>query len=325
VTAARDEPAGGEASRRTVLVAGAANLGIAIAKAVAAVLTGSAALWAETLHSIADTANEVLLLVGLRRSRRPRDASHPLGYGQERYFWAFLAAIGIFLIGGLLSIGEGVRALLFPEPLESPWLGIGVIVIAMGFEGYSWSVARRQLRTDASRRSRSVAQHLVRTSDPSATTVYLEDSAALIGLALALLALVLRQVTGQDFWDPAASMAIGVVLAAVSYLLARRSKALLIDESVPADVLADVRAIFAPATWIADLSTLDAVYVGPAQILVTAQVVPTRALLAGPADTLLRHAAALRADLLRSPAIIEAAITLIPDTGTDAGAARATG
>jgi cation diffusion facilitator family transporter len=314
VTSAEDTQGGGGESRRTVLVAGAANLGIAVAKAVAALLTGSAALWAETLHSVADTANEVLLLIGLRRSRRPRDASHPLGYGQERFFWSLLAAIGIFLIGGLLSVGEGIRALLLPEPLESPWLGIGVIVVAMCFEGYSWTVARRQLRSDAARRRRSVSQHLVRSSDPSATTVYLEDSAALVGLTLALVALVLHLLTGQNFWDAIASMLIGVVLAAVSYLLAARSKALLIDESVPDDVMAEVRATFEPAIWIADLSTLDAVYVGPMQILVTAQIVPTAALLAGPADTLLRYAAELRADLLRSPAIVEVAITLIPDT-----------
>jgi cation diffusion facilitator family transporter len=314
------EVGGGDASRRTVLIAGAANLGIALAKGIAAVLTGSAALWAETLHSVADTANEILLLVGLRRSRRPADASHPLGYGQERFFWSFLAAIGIFLIGGLLSIGEGVRAILVPEPLKSPGLGIGVIVVAMGFEGYSWSVARRQLRADAARRRRSVSQHLIRSSDPSATTVYLEDSAALVGLTLALAALVLHEITGADFWDPIASMGIGLVLAAVSFLLARRSKGLLIDESVPPDVLAEVRDAIVPADWIADLSTLDAVYVGPASILVTAQVVPTAALLAGPADVLVRHAADLRTELLRSPAITEVAITLVPaPNGHDPG------
>ncbi|WP_433222590.1 cation diffusion facilitator family transporter [Dactylosporangium sp. CS-047395] len=300
-----------ESSTRTVLVAAGANLAIAVAKAVAALITGSAAMWAETMHSFADTGNEVLLFLGLRRSKRKPDRNHPFGYGQERYFWAFLAALGIFLVGGLLSIGEGVRSLLVPEPLESPWIGIGVLVVSAGFEGWSWLTARRQLREDAKARRRSVREHLVRASDPSATTVYLEDSAALIGLALALAAIVLHMITGWAWWDPAASMAIGVLLAVVAWLLARRSKALLIDAAAPDDVMETLRDSIGPQPWIEEVRELRAVYVGPSQLLVTLDVAPCGDLRARPAGELVDHVTDLRERLLRHPAVADAVITVV--------------
>jgi cation diffusion facilitator family transporter len=306
------EGRGGGGSLRTVVVAVVANVAVALAKAVAAVLTGSAALLAEALHSIADSGNEALLLVGLHRSSRSADAAHPLGYGQERYFWSFLAAIGIFLIGGILSIVEGVHSLLEPEPLTSPWLGIGVLVAAAFFESYSWTVARRQLRRGAEDRGRSIAQHIERASDPSATTVYLEDSAALVGIAMALLALILHLVTGQAVWDAAASIGIGVLLIVVAYLLARRSKALLIDESAPADVLSPIREAIGQHRWVADVRRLEGFYVGPSRLLVIARIQIVEELRTGPAEDLLRGVATLRAELLRSPAIAEVALSIAP-------------
>jgi cation diffusion facilitator family transporter len=299
-----------ESSTRTVLVAAAANLAIAAAKAVAAIITGSAALWAETLHSVADTGNEVLLWLGLRRSKRAPDRRHPFGYGQERYFWAFLAALGIFLVGGLLSIAEGVRSWLVPEPLERPWIGIAVLLVSAGFETWSWLTARRQLREDARVRRRSVREHLIRASDPSATTVYLEDSGALVGIALALLALILHMVTGWAWWDAAASMAIGVLLAVVAWLLARRSKALLIDAAAPDDVMEDLRESIGPQPWIDAVHELRAVYVGPSRLLVTMNVSPCEELRAGPGTELVSHVTELRSRLLRNPAVADAVITL---------------
>ncbi|WP_433604857.1 cation diffusion facilitator family transporter [Dactylosporangium sp. CA-139114] len=298
-------------STRTVVVAAGANLAIAVAKAVAALVTGSAALWAETMHSAADTGNEVLLWLGLRRSKREPDRRHPFGYGQERYFWAFLAALGIFLVGGLLSIAEGVRSWLVPEPLESPWVGIGVLVVSAGFEGYSWLTARRQLRSDARARRRSVREHLRHASDPSATTVYLEDSAALIGIALALIALVLHMVTGWAWWDPAASMAIGVLLAVVAWLLARRSKALLIDAAAPDDVMETLHEAIGPQPWIHEVRELRAVYVGPSQLLVTVNVEPCADVRARPGAELVGHVTELRTRLLRNPAVADAVITVV--------------
>ncbi|MDG6110501.1 cation diffusion facilitator family transporter [Dactylosporangium aurantiacum] len=309
---------GQPSSNRTILVACAANLAIAIAKGVAALFTGSAALWAETLHSVADTGNELLMWLGLRQSRRRPDPAHPFGHGQERFFWAFLAALGIFLIGGLLSIGEGIRSLLNPEPLDDPWVGIAVLVLSAGFEGYSWHTARRQLQGDARRRRRSLPEQIARTSDPSATTVYLEDSAALVGIGLALAGVALHMLTGWPGWDAAASIAIGLLLTAVAVLLARRSKGLLVNESAPPDVLDRLQTIIGAPPWMRRMTELRAIFVGPSALLVLLTVEPVASLRTEPAERLLKDVDALRERLQGSPAVLEVAVTLIgPDDARD--------
>lgn len=297
-------------SLRTVLTAAGANLLVAVAKGAAALVTGSAALWAETLHSIADTGNELLLFIGVRRSTKRKDEQHPFGYGQERFFWALLAALGIFLIGGVLSIVEGIRGLLRPEPLTSPWIGVAVLVAAACLEGYSWWVARRQLVARAGALHRTMAEHLARASDPTTSTVYLEDSAALIGIALALAALVLHLLTGGAAWDGLASICIGLLLIVVAVLLARRAKALLIDESAPQDVVRPIREAIARSGWVADVRALDVAFVGPAQLLVIARVVPVPEAGDAPAHDLIKHVDLLRQELLRTPTITEVAITV---------------
>jgi cation diffusion facilitator family transporter len=305
------EDAKGGDSARTVIVAVAANLAIAIAKIVAALFTGSASMWAEAAHSVADTGNEVLLFVGLRKSSGEPDATHPFGRGQERYFWAFLAALGIFLVGGTLSIGEGVRSLLLPEPLESLWVGIGVLLVSACFEGYSWHTARKQLRSNARDRKRSLTQQLRRASDPSATTVFLEDTAALVGLALALVALLLHATTGWAGWDAIGSMAIGVLLIAVAFLLAVRSKALMLEEAAPADVVEPIRSRVVGAGWVGELVDLHAVYLGPSRLLVNAWIRPAGAELAEPGGDLVERVDRLRADLLADPGIAQVTVTLV--------------
>ncbi|RKS74069.1 cation diffusion facilitator family transporter [Motilibacter peucedani] len=283
-----------EASTRTVVVAASANLLVALAKGVAALLTGSAAMLAETLHSVADTANELLLFVGLRRSTRPADEDHPLGWGQERYFWSLLAAVGIFVVGGLASVYEGWSAIRHPEPVESVPVGVGVLVVSMGLEGWSWLTARRQLGQEAGRRRVSRRTYLRHSSDPSATTVYLEDSAALIGLSLALAALVLHAATGQAVWDGLASIAIGVLLIAVAVLLVRRNQELLVNSSVPDPVVDRLRAAVLQADWVDEAPDVAAVWLGPSQLLllVTVRVRP-----GGTAAELVDDIAALRQDL----------------------------
>ncbi|MFI5889853.1 cation diffusion facilitator family transporter [Actinoplanes sp. NPDC051513] len=309
---AREKNESGD-STRTVVVAVIANAAIAVAKTVAALLTGSASMWAEAAHSAADTGNEVLLFVGLHRSKRAPDERHPFGYGQERYFWTFLAALGIFLIGGTLSIGEGVRSLLAPEPLESLWVGIAVLVVAFVFESYSWHTARKQLRAESRERQRSMAEHLRRASDPSATTVFLEDTAALIGLVVALAALLLHAATGWAGWDAIGSMSIGVLLIVVAYLLAGRSKTLLLDESAPPDVLEPIRARVAGADWVGEVRDLHAVYVGPSSLLVNVRVTATAASAREPAADLVGRISRLRAGLLGDSAITHVAVTVDED------------
>ncbi len=297
-------------THRTVIVAGAANLAIAVAKTIAAAVTGSAGLWAEAAHSFADTGNQALLLIGVRKSRIGADDRHPFGYGQERYFWSFLAAIGIFVVGGLLSIGEGVRSLLNPEPVRSAWVGITVLLVAGAFEGYSWHTARRQLRTEAKARRRTVIEHVSSASDPSPTAVYLEDSAALIGIGLALAALLLDLVTGHPFWDGIAGVAIGLLLIVVAVLLARRNKSLLLDESVPEDVLADLRNNLRMDGVMTQ--RLIAVYVGPSQILVCADLRAEDGLLHAPAEDLVNAVAAVRERMLQLPHVVAAEINVVP-------------
>jgi cation diffusion facilitator family transporter len=266
---------------------------------------------AETAHSVADTGNEVLLFVGLRRSRRSPDDQRPFGYGQERYFWSFLAALGIFLIGGTLSIGEGLRSILLPEPLESPWVGVGVLVVSAALEGYSWNTARRQLRRGAQASRRSLLQHLQRASDPSPTTVYLEDSAALIGLSIALVGLVLHAATGWAGWDAIGSMCIGVLLIVVAFLLAGRSKSLLVDETAPPDLVEPIRAKVAGLDWVGDVPRIQAIFVGPLQLLVNVGVTVAAAHDQRPAHELVRQVSDLRTVLLDTPLVAEATVTLV--------------
>jgi cation diffusion facilitator family transporter len=263
-----------EESSTTVVVAIAANLGIAIAKGVAGALSGSAAMISESAHSLADTTNEAFLLIAVRRSARPADATHPFGYGRERYFWTFLAAVGIFVGGGVFSVLQGVNELRGGEhgggghfPLTYAVLGISFVL-----EGISWLQARKQLRADARRTNRNFAAQLTQTSDPAVTTVFFEDTAALAGLLLAALGVGLHQATGNEMWDGLASIAIGVLLAGVAVFLGRENRSLLIGEA------ADPRLRTALTELLASYREVDAVdevltsVIGRGEVLVAARI-----------------------------------------------------
>jgi cation diffusion facilitator family transporter len=292
-----------DASVRTVVVAVAANLLVAVAKGVAAVVTGSAAMLAETTHSVADTLNEVLLYVGVRRGARPADERHPFGYGQARYAWSLLAAVGIFVVGGLFAIADGVQTLRHPEPVTNVPVGVAVLLVSAGLEGLSWRTAHRQLRAGAAARRLDLGRYLAVSSNPTPTAVFLEDSAALVGIALALAALVLHILTGSAVWDGAASLLIGLLLIVVAYLLMRRNGALLIDEAAPAEVREWLRQAVAQEPWVAEVAELTAVYLGPRQLLVLTHVVPVDG-----AD-LIASVGRLRRRLLAVPAIAGVEIT----------------
>jgi cation diffusion facilitator family transporter len=291
-----------------VVVAVAANLLVAVAKGVAALLTGSAAMLAETTHSIADTFNEVLLYVGVRSGARPADERHPFAYGKAGYIWSLLAAVGIFVVGGLFAIAVGVQTLRRPEPVTNVAVGVAVLLISAGLEATSWRRARRQLRSEAGARHLDLGEYLVTSSDPTPTAVFLEDSAALVGIALALAALVLHITTGSALWDGAASLLIGLLLIAVAVVLMRRNLALLIDEAAPADIRERLRQAVAREPWVAEVAELTAVYIGPRHLLVLAHVVPVDG-----AD-LPGNIGRLRRRLLAVPAIAAAEITPIERT-----------
>jgi cation diffusion facilitator family transporter len=262
----------------SVLAALAANATIALAKGIAAVLTGSPALVAETLHTVADAGNEVLLWVAIRRSRRPADPTHPLGYGPERYYWALLAAIGMFVVGGAVSIWDGVQALFHPPGLDAFWVGVGVLVVALVLDGLSRTVALRQLRSQAARREQTVRRLLRESADPTVVTVYFEDTVDVLGALLALVALVLHRVTGSGLPDALASIAIGALLCYLASALTRRNRQLLSNESVPERYVERLRGRLEADAAIRAVTRIEAVYLGPTEVLAAADVEMTEGL-----------------------------------------------
>lgn len=230
-------------SNLTVLLALVANIGVAIAKLVAGLLTGSSAMLSEGAHSVGDTGTELLLLTALKRSARPADRSHPFGYGKERYFWSLLASVSIFTAGALFSIYQGVTTLLGP-PEEHQDAIIAYIVLGVAFvlEGTSLAQAVRQVHHERLKQEVGLRTYLRRSDDPTVTTVLFEDSTALVGLLLAFAGLALTQLTGSPAWDGIASLAIGLLLVVVAYGLGRSNMALLIGRQADPRLVTDVTA-----------------------------------------------------------------------------------
>jgi cation diffusion facilitator family transporter len=284
-------------SLTSIVVALAANLTIAVAKGVAAVLTASPSLLAETLHTLADAGNEVLLGIAVRRGHRPASRTHPLGYGAELYYWALLAAIGMFVVGGLVSIWRGVEALRHPESLEYFWVGAGVLVLALTLDGTSRIVASRRLKAQAERRGLTTRQMIAESADPTLITVYAEDSIDVLGAALALVALIAHKVTGSPTPDAIATILIGLLLGVVAWRLADRNRELLTHQAVPERYQDQLRERLLQAPEVASIEDLIAVYMGPGEVLVAADV---RLVQCDPASTLAR----LRAEVQdETPAI----------------------
>jgi cation diffusion facilitator family transporter len=277
-------------SLTSIVVALAANLTIAVAKGVAAVLTASPSLLAETLHTLADAGNEILLGIAVRRGHRPANRTHPLGYGAELYYWALLAAIGMFVIGGLVSIWRGVEALRHPEDLEYFWVGVIVLLIALTLDGTSRIVASRRLKAQAERRGLTTRQMIAESADPTLITVYAEDSIDVLGAALALVALIAHKVTGSPTPDAIATILIGLLLGVVAWRLADRNRELLTHQAVPERYQEQLRERLLRASEVASIEDLVAVYMGPGEVLVAADV---RLVQCDPASTLAR----LRAEI----------------------------
>ncbi|MEN3279277.1 MAG: hypothetical protein V7607_417, partial [Solirubrobacteraceae bacterium] len=230
------------------------------------------ALLAETLHTVADAGNEVFLFVAIRRSRQPPDATHPLGYGPERYYWALLAAIGMFVVGGAVSIWDGTRALFHPPGLDDFWVGVGVLLVALVLDASSRVVALRQLRSQAARREQTLREVLRETPDPTVVTVYFEDTIDVLGALLALLALVLHRWLDSGIPDALASIVIGLLLCYMASRLTTRNRDLLTNQSVPQRYVQRLRARLEREEAIREVTQMEAVYLGPAEVLVAAEV-----------------------------------------------------
>ena len=219
-----DQSSGGD-STRTVIIAFCSNLAIAVAKTIVGLITGSASMLAESAHSWADTGNQVLLFIADKRSRKPADASHPLGYGRESYVWSMLAAFGLFFAGAVVSILEGIRKLTASGGEETSYTWAYVVLgAAFLFEGASFLQAFRQTRKEAKEYERDVVEHALQTSDPMLRAVFAEDSAALVGLAIAGTGVFLHQVTGNAVYDAIGSIAVGLLLGVVAVVLINQNR-----------------------------------------------------------------------------------------------------
>jgi cation diffusion facilitator family transporter len=227
------------ASTRTLVIALLANLGIAASKFVAAAITGSSAMLTEGVHSVVDSTNQLLLMWGRHAAKRPADKLHPFGYGRELYFWSFVVAVLVFSLGAGVSVYEGILHIAHPEPAVSPVIAYGVLLVAFVLEGWSTLEAFRDFK--AAKGKLSWFQAVRRSKDPPAFIVLLENGAAMAGIIAAALGLLLSQLTGDPFFDGAASVVIGVILGFTAFLLAYESKGLLIGEAADPELVRRLR------------------------------------------------------------------------------------
>jgi cation diffusion facilitator family transporter len=255
---------------RAIVAALGANMGIAASKFVAFLFTGSSSLLAESVHSLADTTNQVLLLIGGRRSRHPATQLHPFGYGRFRYLYGFLVTMVIFLVGGLFALYEGWHKLRQPNSLDEPVWAFAVLVIAIGLESFSLRTAVRE--SDPSRRGVTWLAFIRRTKSPELPVVLLEDFGALIGLAFALIGVTAAVLTGDGRWDAVGTLGIGVLLVIISVLLSTKMRSLLIGEAADDRVLKKIEAALVAEPLIDCLIHLRTMHLGPDQVLVAAKV-----------------------------------------------------
>ena len=248
----------------------AVNVIIAATKAIAAYFTHSGAMLAEALHSFSDCGNQILLLIGVRQARKPPDASHPLGYGRAIYFWSFLVALMLFLGGGVFSVYEGVHKIRDPEPVERVWLGVVILVISMFLEG---SACLSNIREMNKRRGKTAfMQYMKDTKDSDLIVVFGENAAAVLGLTLAIAALLLAWKTGDGRWDGIGGVAIGSVLVGVAIFLAKEVSSLLIGESADPEIAADVRKLADEMPELERVLNLVTVQQGPGEVMVSVKV-----------------------------------------------------
>ncbi len=259
-----------DASRKSVLAALTANGAIAVTKLAAAAASGSTAMLAEGIHSVADTGNQLLLLLGMRRSRKPPDEEHPFGHGMERFFWTFVVALTLFTVGGLVSVGRGVQGILHREETPGLWLGVGVLLVAAVFEGSALRIALRSF--NHKRGGRSFWAGIRRAKDPETLTVVFEDTAALTGIAVAITGLVLANAFDDARFDAGAAVVIGVLLCVVAFALARESRDLLIGESASREMRGAIREAIETIPETEQIRDLLTMHVGPEEILVNVEV-----------------------------------------------------
>jgi len=305
--AVRTADPGGSESLLTVLVAFGVNILIAVAKSVAAVVTGSASILAEAAHSWADAGNEVFLLIANRRSRRPPDPRHPLGHGREAYVWSLLAAVGLFVAGAAISIAHGVQELITPEPATDFVVGYVVLAVSFVLESVSFLQSVRQARPEAESMQRDLIEHVLATSDPTLRAVFAEDSAALVGLVIAAAGLGAHELTGSPVPDSVGSILVGLLLGVVAVVLINNNRRYLIGEEADPRVRAAAIQALLDEPEVARVTYLRLEVVGPRMVSVVGDVDLT-------GDDTESHVAvrlrALEARITESPAVAGTVLSL---------------
>jgi cation diffusion facilitator family transporter len=256
---------------RAIVAALAANLGIAVTKFAAFLLTSSSSMLAESIHSLADSGNQLLLLVGGRRAGRAATPAHPFGYGRERYVFAFVVAVVLFSVGGLFALYEGYHKVHHPEPIDAwQWVPLLVLLVAIGLESYSFRTAIQE--SNQVRGALTWAQFIRRAKAPELPVVLLEDCAALIGLVLALLGVSLTLVTDDGVWDGAGTIAIGLLLVGVAVVLAVETKSLLLGEGATPEALDRISAALVDDPSVVRIIHMKTMHLGPEELLVAAKI-----------------------------------------------------
>jgi cation diffusion facilitator family transporter len=259
-----------EGGKKAVIAALMANVGIAISKFIAFFFTGSSSMLSEAIHSVADASNQVLLLVGNKRSLKPADEKHPFGYGRRRFVYGFIVAVVLFLIGGLFSLYEGLHKWQDPEPLNDWWIAVLVLVIAIGLETVSFRTALRE--ANKSRGKRSLANFVKDSRQPELPVILLEDAGALVGLVFALIGVGMAVITGDGRWDAVGAMAVGTLLVVIAIFLAMEMATMLVGESALPEEVAAIRAALESAPLVERVIHLRTVHMGPDELLVAAKI-----------------------------------------------------
>ena len=255
---------------KAIIAALSANLGIAVTKFIAWAFSGSSSMLAEGVHSLADSGNQVLLLLGGRKSKKAADAEHPFGYGRERYVYAFVVSIILFSVGGVFSLYEGIEKLREPHPLEVPWLPVLVLAISLALEGFSLRTAIRESRP--SKGQQSWVSFVRRAKAPELPVVLLEDAAALLGLSFAMVGVVLTWITGDGVFDAIGTLAIGVLLVAVAIILGIETKSLLVGEGATAADVERIKQAVLDGPEVDAIIHLKTLYLGPDELMVGVKV-----------------------------------------------------
>ena len=260
-----------EGGTKAVVAALGANLGIAVTKFAAFALTSSSSMLAEAIHSVADSGNQVLLLVGGRRAQRRATPTHPFGYGRERYVYAFIVSVVLFTVGGLFAVYEGIHKLGHPEPIHSwHWVPVAVLVVAIVLESLSFRTAIRETRPLLN--GASWGEFIRRARAPELPVILLEDFAALVGLILALFGVGLTLLTGSGVWDAVGTLAIGALLVVVAVVLAVEMKSLLVGEGAGKHDVSAIRAAAVDGHTVTDVIHLRTMYLGPEELLVAMKI-----------------------------------------------------